>query len=357
MLSGFPADNAFDIPTDLDDFTNSEFETAISLLLLSAKRSLGAKTTSALSVVNGVIAPTAAVHSIISETVSTPDSVTRISTAGVADGHILFLYKNSTSGDITLVKNGAGGSGSIYPADQANVLLTNNTDGILLQLRSGAWRELTPRSSYAVSQRRFITRITSSGNFTVPDGISRVWASLIAPGGGGAGGGGEQLGSYLGGGGGTNGGNGGDVSFGSYVSATGGVGGQAGSCLLGGDSGGSMGDNGRDAWLTHFASNSYRQGRGGRNMCPRYETYGKGGNGGNGGWTSSVANVFAGGGGGAGNSGELVMRFPVDVIAGQVIAVTIGAVGSAGTGGSGSGGGASGSNGSAGSPGLVIVEG
>lgn len=183
----------------------------------------------------------------------------------------------------------------------------------------------------AVTHKRGKQLFTSSGTFTVPNGITQVWVSMAGGGGGGGGssngltGGTSSFGSYLscsGGTGGTFGGTGG--SSGGPGGAKGGSGLNALFCCMGGVGGGSIfGAGGAPGTFSSRAGQAASR-------------YGAGGGGG------CLEEDCGGGGGGA---DSVIAQLVTGLTSGEQITVIVGSGGAGGT-----------SYGGNGSQGFVLVE-
>lgn len=230
------------------------------------------------------------------------------------------LTLTNIGGTLSLAKGGTGATGqagaanAVLPPQASNSGKYLKTDG-----SNASWDTPTVTSDIFNGIQVF----TSSGTFTVPAGITKVWVEVWGGGGGGYG----DVGTT----------GGGASSFGAYLNASGGAGGVVISIATGGSgSGGHINLTG-DRSLTLSSGGCY----GG--SSPR---------GGIGGYNAS--GTIPGGGGGAlsgcGGGGGYAEEFISGLTPGATITVT---VGSGGTGGSISFDGYSGYNGAAG---MVVVR-
>ena len=231
---------------------------------------------------------------------------------------------------------------------------------------------------------------TSSGNFTVPNGVTVIFVTAIASGGGGGGGGGGTNSSDYEASLGENGGNASPTLIGDYLTIPGGEGGAGGSgsrySYVPGQGNVSFGGNGGNGGFGAIGGNpgsggnaaGDRKGSAGSAGVGTYENgkpltttgtraggtvaqtiihdntgsyipneYGRGGNGGAGGPGNA-----GGGGGGAGGSGQFVLNAGIKVTPGETILITIGEPGTGGSGGTG----VVGTAGSSGTKGVVIIQ-
>ena len=249
---------------------------------------------------------------------------------------------------IMMATNGAIAQGTSFPGSPVKGQMFYRTDENTFYIYDGtSWVSFTSHG---------IQVFTSSGTFTVPGGITKVYVTQVGGGGGGAGGN-----SGAGGG---NGNVGGATSFDTTLIAAGGAGGIAG------DGAGGAGSGGLDGASASHPNNiggkpTLKSGNGGAGFVgygggggasiagfggkggdlPTGAGYVGGYGGGGGGGTRPHAGGQGGGGGGAGAS---IVNYPHTVTPAANLTVTIGG---GGAGGAGSGGGAGG----AGGAGICIV--
>jgi hypothetical protein len=249
---------------------------------------------------------------LTSPTINTPT----INTPTISGGSI---------SDITDLSVADGGTGaSSFTAN--NILLGNGTSTFQTVAPGNSGNTLISNGTTWVSAAGFVGHqgqlFTSSGTFTVPEGITKVKVSLTGGGGGGAGG----HGSSTVGGDGTDGGN---TSFGTHVINNGG--------------GKGFNANGGYASGTTGARTGVQYMQGVLTNNSTLIAYGVGGAGG-----GSIDGLPSGGSGG---TNYLFVGFVTGLTPGETITVT---VGSGGSGGANGGGGAG--NGTAGTAGVCLVE-
>lgn len=353
-MSDFPANNAFSVPATKTDLLDTDAADLFNSFLLATKTLLGADVPEELTISSGKITPTNSCAIVDTEGMSSLDLLTQITLTNIRDGQIIALFPKSESRVIKIVPN-TGGNGKIILLSNESYYLNKLGKGVLLQRRGNYMYEVVFRASSLYSQTSGVTKFSSSGTFSVPENITKLYVSAIGGGGGGGGGAASGESAYgeanLVGGAGVA---GGDTTIGTYLTAHGGSGGVGAYNNGNGGSGQeSIGAaDGRGARLVAATGSTFtaRAGAGGMAPYTAFGTYGKGGNGGAGDGTST----YAGGGGGSGAPGQLYVEYEISVTPFESISITIGAGGAGGAGGS--GGHNPGADGSSGNNGYVVIR-
>ena len=341
-MTDFPASAAFSIPTEGSSYTNANFEADIKQFLAATKQLPGAAGPEFKQIVSGTINPTRFNCRLVPES-GTTDVLERIMPDNMPQGALLMLWQRYPEEIVTVKHNavlGASGIGAIYLRGGADFVCDTPTSVIILQRRANVWAEIY--RSVGDTPTRGQTVFTSSGIFTVPEGVDTVYVTAIGGGGGGGGGAGSgdgsadgALGSY-----------GAGSTFGDLLTVSGGNGGAGGK---GSGRGGAPAGSGIAGGCAFGLDGGY----GACSPPTALGGPGRGGPGGNG------ANAIAGTAGGGGASGScstvVLLRAKVTgLVEGQQITVTVGAGGTGGAGGVGTE--RTGSNGLTGVAGRVIVE-
>jgi hypothetical protein len=336
--------------------TEGEMGTAFENIVQAVREMPGAGGFDIKTLSNNTFTPTLCANMLDTEGGAAADYLDRVDISGVKNGHELKLWGYHAARPIT-VRNLQGGVGEILLSAGREFILT--PDRCLVLVRNGnRWREANRSADVTEAGASHGSQVfTSSGTFTVPEGVDRVWVSLT--GGGGGGGGGSGNWAYSG----SAGQAGGASSFGAHASSPGGGGGGGSSgvtlwtdhwWLAGGAPGTPYGRHGR------FSIDG-NAGYGGEIAPSPFGQYGRGGKGGNGGAAQAgyESGARAGGGGGSGSSSAspVFKQLVTGLTPGGTVAVTVGAGGAGGAGGSclpvGS---PDAEDGQAGSAGIVIVE-
>jgi hypothetical protein len=342
----FPADDAFNIPVDPNDLTESDFAALMADFLTATRQLPGARAASQVTISGGVITPTRSSHTVETEGGASSDNLDRILPTNLPDGARLLLVPHNTSHQVTL-RHAQGGVGELMLAGGANYTLTAGMKSIEFMRVGSQWWEIN-RVGEDLGGGSNYQLFTGNGTFTVPTGVTTVILTMCGGGGGGGGGAGTSDTDPNTAANGSNGTAGGGTSFGVLLSCAGGAGG------LGGNKNGRSGPA-SSIWGFH-GGDAYKiyGGRGAQRVraLPNNNWSGHGGAGGDGG---SSLNVEApGGGGSSGEPGQVRFRERVSVTPGASHAVTIGAAGTGGAGGAGTH--QNGTAGSDGGAGIVLVE-
>lgn len=340
---GFPADGTFDVPATALDFTNTDFAEAMDDFLTAISALPGALDQSEVTVAGGALIVNRFAHSVDTESDASADDLLTIA-ASNPDVRLLMLRAENPARVVT-VKHAAGGTGEIILDGNADYVLNKASKTLILWRKGAQWLEVT-RTGWDDAEDGGQQLFTTSGPFTVPSGITRVYITAVAGAGGGGGGAGATGTSPSSSTDGADGSDGAASSFGAHVTVAGGKAGgkglglgKGGAALSGGQHGGNkVGDLG---------------GLGGVAAPTVLGGYGKGGAGGAG---SGGANATGGGGGASGAcSVSPAVRTQVGSLTpGGTVTVTVGAGGAGGAAGTGAGG--NGTAGSTGSNGAVLVE-
>ena len=341
-----PAAGTFEIPTGAATFTNSDFSVAQEAFLATVKQLLGASRSVQKMISSGVITPTTAIVDVRNEGGAPSDNLDTIQATNMERGAFLLLHAGGSASKPLTIRHQVG---NISLAGGEDVVIQSPRQYMLFYLAGKNWDEVALLRSWGhVRDGRGSYNFTSSGNFTVPDGVSKLWVTLIAGGGGGGGGAGADTGGFYQGQQGSDGVDGNLTSITTskgFLSSAGGVAG------LGAFSDGRPGFGFPSG--TTFVN--FFGGYGGQKDPPPINgVYGRGGRGGGGvnGWAPTTV---PGSGGGAGEHGRSRIKFYIaNVTPGEVCPVVIGAGGAGGAGGVGDF--ASGDTGQDGQNGYLTIE-
>jgi hypothetical protein len=336
--------------------TEGEMGTAFENLVQALREMPGAGGFEIKTLSGNTFTPTVCANMLDTEGGAADDYLDRVDVANSKNGHELKLWGYHAARPIT-VRHLQGGVGEILLSAGRSFILT--PDRCLVLVRNGnRWREANRSVDVTEAGAAHGSQVfTSSGTFTVPEGVDRVWVSLVGGGGGGGGGSGNW------GAAGQAGQSGGASSFGAHASSAGGGGG-GGSIganmfpeqwwLVGGTPGTPYGRRGL------FGINNV-EGAGGEIAPSPFGQYGRGGKGGNGGAAqagySSGARAGGGGGSGSSSASPVFKQLVTGLTPGGTVAVTVGAGGAGGAGGSClPNGSPAAESGQAGAAGIVVVE-
>lgn len=332
-MSEFP-----DISTWGNTTTGATVIDDIQAILAATLELPGAEAFSELVISSGVVVASSAAHTINTESGDIADNLDKIQVTNVRNGAVLVIRPANT-GHVVTVRHMQGGSGQIYLASTGTYIMDSINSALVLQLVGTTWFEVARISGSTMSgenQERF----TTTGTFTVPTGITKIFVSGCGGGGGGGGGAGSEDNPGAG----ANGASGvastisGSISF----NVAGGSGGFAATTPQGGEDREQGGGPGQNSYI-----NSGGHGGAGGNSPHGY--YGVGGHGGRGG-SGATSGDLGGGGGGGGGVGASLDRVEYSVTPGAELDVTIG------SGGAGGAGGGNGSSGSSGTNGTILIE-
>jgi len=299
----------------------------------------GAQAFSELTINTGVVVSTGCAHTVDTEGNASTDNLDKIQVTNMRDGTILVLRPENIARVVT-VRHMQGGSGQIYLSAAGNFSMSIENAVLVLQLKGTTWYELLRVSGGSMSgenQQRF----NSSGTFTVPTGVTKIFVSGVGGGGGGAGGAGSQDADIILSADGSD-GVASTITGGISFSAGGGLGGYHADSPQGGEDREQGGGPGQNAYVQYG-------GYGGASAPSSMGVRGQGGHGGRGG-TGASGSYPGGGGGGGGGCGVAILRSEYSVTPGASLTVTIGSGGAGGNGGS------NGSSGSSGAAGTILIE-
>lgn len=338
-----PASGSFDVPATPGDLTNDDFAAIMEDLLVGVKELPGGLDMTELTISAGSITVDRAAHTVDTQSDAPADDLTNI-LQGSSDVRILIL-RPANAARVVTVKHAAGGTGEVILDGDADYVFNKASKTLILQRVGAQWLEIT-RTGWDDAEAGGQQIFTASGDFTVPDGITRVYVTMVGGGGGGGGGAGATGTSPSSSTDGVNGSDGGVSGFGGYFGCAAGKGGGKGLGLGRGgvaQSGGQHGQNkvGDLGGVGGVAGHTLLAG------------WGKGGAGGAG---ANGANGTGGGGGASGSSTTVpaVRQEVGSLTPGGTIAVLVGAGGAGGAAGTGADG--NGVAGSSGASGAVLVE-
>lgn len=310
----------------------------IQAMLAAIKQLPGAEAFTELTISSGVVVPTSCAFTVDTEGNAGSDNLDKIQITNLRDGSYITVRPENIARVVT-IRHMQGGSGQIHLASTGTYILNAVNSAIILQLKGTTWYEVARVSGSTMSgenQERF----NSSGTFTVPTGVTKIFVSGIGGGGGGGGGAGSE----------DNPGNGANGSSGSLsslsgsisFSVSGGSGGYGATSPQGAEDREQGGGPGQNAYINSG-------GHGGAASASPFGARGSGGHGGRGG-TGATSGDLGGGGGGGGGVGASSQRVEYSVTPLAELSVIIGA---GGAGGAGGGNGSAGSNGTAG---TILIE-
>ena len=332
----------------------------IEQFLAACKLLLGSIVAANITISSDTFTATAATC-VLTPQSGTTDNVARIAFGTMHDGALLTL--TVATGKTVVVQHNQGGVGNIRLSGAASFTMAEG-ESITLRRSGTEWIEASRSTPTRKGGCYSWTSSTSSLVFTVPDGVTEIYATCVGGGGGGGGGGGLTSNGAVGTGGGdttlyylyggleypmvvAQGGGGGGYG---YAGSNGGIPGRGG---LNGYEANQRANDGTN-WPRSFGASGV--GVGG-NSQPGYpeapddeEGYKFDGFGGGGGDGCDGTGANQGGGGGSGHSGS-VIRTSIAVSSGLELRVHVGA---GGAGGAGGGNGAS--AGYAGGDGCVLLE-
>ncbi|MCP4639574.1 MAG: hypothetical protein GY851_04040, partial [bacterium] len=155
-----------------NDVDEGDFKSALIQWFYSNRRQFGGRVRQNLTIADGSITPNRAICHVDTEGDAAADDLTHIAQTDVNEGHVL-IVRQANDARIVTIKHGAGGGGEIILPGNADIILADSFDGVMLQRIGTQWQFVLRLSGLPSSfAHHGVKVITGPGTFRFnhPDG-------------------------------------------------------------------------------------------------------------------------------------------------------------------------------------------